>query len=139
MTSSPGKIDQAGWLIGSWYSETAKSINYEAWKKYNDTVFVGRSYSIRGADTVSSEFIRMVETGDELSYIPTVADQNSGMPVTFKSIFISRDKLVFENQDHDFPQIIAYQQISEDSMVAEISGVVKGEYRARQFPMRRSD
>lgn len=133
------KIMQADWLIGSWYNDTKKGINYEVWEKYNDTIFVGRSYSVHGADTVTSEFIKLVQHGDELSYIPTVPDQNRGLPVAFKLIFLDSGKLVFENQEHDFPQTIAYQRISEDSLVAEISGMIKGEYHARQFPMTRAE
>jgi hypothetical protein len=133
------KITQAEWLIGSWSNESKNGFSYEVWKKYNDTIFVGRSYSIQGADTVSSEFIKLVQDGDELSYIPTVPDQNMGLPVAFRLIFLDSSKLVFENQEHDFPQTIAYQRISRDSMVAEISGLIKGEYRARQFPMTRSE
>jgi hypothetical protein len=46
-------------------------------------------------------------------------------------------KMVFENEQHDFPQQISYQKLSRDSLVAEISGVIKGEFRAQQFPMRK--
>jgi hypothetical protein len=136
---SRAKIMEADWLIGSWYSQSAKGVNYEVWEKFNDTIFVGRSYSVHGVDTVSSEFIKLVQHGNELSYIPTVPDQNRGQPVAFKLIFLDSGKLVFENQKHDFPQRIAYKRISKDSLVAEISGMIKGEYHARQFPMARSE
>lgn len=130
-------MDQAEWLIGSWFNESDDVVSYEIWKKYNDTLFIGRSYSIRGVDTVSSEYIKLVQYGDSINYIPTVPDQNMGKAVAFKLIFMNADKMVFENQEHDFPQTIAYQQLSPDSMSAEISGMIKGEYHARQFPMRR--
>lgn len=130
-------IEQASWLLGAWFNESAKGVNYEQWKKYNDTIFVGKSYSIQGGDTTSLEHIKLVQNGNEINYVPTIPDQNMGMPVTFKMIFINDDKLVFENPSHDFPQTITYTKLSEDSLVAEISGVIKGEYHAQEFPMRR--
>lgn len=130
-------IEQASWLLGAWFNESRKGVNYEEWKKYNDTTYVGKSYSIQGGDTTSSEHIKLVQNGSEINYIPTVEDQNMGMPITFKLTFINDNKLVFENPAHDFPQTITYKRLSGDSLVAEISGVIKGKYRAREFPMRR--
>ena len=132
------KIETASWLIGTWSGpSTEKGTNYETWKKYNDTTFVGSSFSIQHDDTIPSESIRLVQQGEEVSYVPTVEGQNSDLPVAFKLIFMDSVKMIFENKTHDFPQNISYQKISQDSLVAEISGTIKGTYHAEQFPMRR--
>ena len=131
-------LDQVAWLIGSWSNKSSDGASYEVWRKYNDTLLLGRSYFIKGADTVSSEYIKLVKKGNDVHCIPTVPDQNKGLPVSFKLIFINDSKMVFENLEHDFPQTIAYQQLAPDSMLAEISGMIKGEYRAQQFPMSRT-
>jgi hypothetical protein len=136
--TSASKIEQASWLLGSWITQSSEGLSHEVWEQHNDSVLVGRSYFVNGSDTVSSESIRLIQSGNELMYIPTVPDQNAGVPIAFKLTFIDDAKLVFENPRHDFPQVITYQQINRDSMVAEIAGVIKGEYRTRQFPMRRS-
>jgi len=133
------KILQASWLIGKW-SNTAKQRNdYETWEKYNDSTYLGKSYSIENGDTVSSESIKLVEDSEGIYYIPVVQGQNNNLPVSFKLIVVEANKLVFENPAHEFPQRISYQLVSPDSMVAEISGMIKGEHRARQFPMRRRE
>jgi hypothetical protein len=134
-----GKMSRANWLIGTWSNTSKDRHDYEVWKKYNDSTYLGRSYSIQKGDTVSSESIRLEEQGEEIHYIPTVQGQNNDLPVTFKLISLDSKELIFENQSHDFPQRISYRQVSPDSLVAEISGLVKGEYQAMQFPMRRAE
>jgi hypothetical protein len=133
------KFEHAIWLIGSWYNETRDAKSYEVWKQINDTTFAGQSYSIRGVDTLSFEDITLVSSGNEMAYIPTVSGQNMGLSIKFALTFIDENKMIFENPRHDFPQMITYQQVSADSMVAEISGVIKGERQTTRFPMRRLD
>lgn len=136
-----GKLDQielARWVLGSWYYVSSDATNYEIWEIVNDSTFSGRSYSINNGDTVSSEFINLLQRKGELAYVPTVSGQNKGMPIQFTLTFISGDKMIFENPDHDFPQMITYQHLVPDSLVAEISGVIEGERRVIRFPMQRS-
>lgn len=130
-------ITLAKWLIGSWKNQSAKTVDIETWKKLNDSTFIGRSYSLTGADTVSSEHIRMEQHKGKLYYIPTVKNQNGGKAVTFMLTSSNNKHVVFENPEHDFPQKITYTQITNDSLVAEISGTKKGWQKAIQFPMKR--
>lgn len=133
--SSP--IIHAKWLIGSWKNKSAKTLDIETWKKLNDSIFLGRSYSLQGTDTVSSEHIRIEQHSGKLYYIPTVKNQNNGKAITFTLTSSSKNQLVFENPEHDFPQKITYSQITKDSLIAEISGTRKGKQKAIQFPMKR--
>ena len=130
-------ITHAKWLIGSWKNQSAKTVDIETWKKLNDSTFIGRSYSLTGGDTVSSEHIRMEQHKGKLYYIPTVKNQNGGKAVTFMLTSSNNKHVVFENPEHDFPQKITYTQITNDSLVAEISGTKKGWQKAIQFPMKR--
>ncbi|WPU97766.1 DUF6265 family protein [Mucilaginibacter sp. cycad4] len=130
-------IAQAKWLIGSWKNQSAKTLDLETWKKLNDSTFLGRSYSLSGTDTVSSEQIRLEQHARKLYYIPTVKNQNDGEAVTFTLTSSDNKHLVFENPEHDFPQKITYTQITKDSLVAEISGVRKGRQKTITFPMKR--
>jgi hypothetical protein len=133
----PKEIAQANWLVGSWVSESGERSDYETWNKFNDSTYVGKSYSIQHGDTVSAESIMLVQQGEEINYIPTVQGQNNDMPVMFKLVSSDSNKLMFENPAHDFPQIITYWRVPPDSLIAEISGVINGEHQARKFPMRR--
>lgn len=140
VAESPKQIEMTRWLIGSWQGQSKDAMNYEIWKKENDSTLSGRSYSINtNGDTVSSEFVKLVQRNGELAYIPTVPGQNKGMPTEFRLTFIDRNKMIFENPEHDFPQMITYKYLPTDSLIAEISGTVNGEQRSIQFPMRRSE
>ncbi|MEZ2334851.1 DUF6265 family protein [Mucilaginibacter sp. RCC_168] len=130
-------IKKAVWLLGDWQNKTAKGISTESWKKLNDSTFLGKSYVLRGADTVSAEHIRLEERHGNLLYTPTVKNQNEGKPVIFTMTTASAEGFVFENPEHDFPQKISYNLIGKDSLMAEISGTYKGKQRAIKFPMGR--
>jgi len=130
-------IEKAEWLIGTWENKTSKGSIYETWGKTSSNEFFGKSYIIKEKDTIVFENIRLVQEQDGLFYIPTVQNQNGGLPVRFALKDISAIQLVFENQKHDFPQIISYTKINADSLVAEISGIKNGKERKQIFPMKR--
>jgi hypothetical protein len=45
----------------------------------------------------------------------------------------SKDKVVFENKTHDFPQKITYQFTSDDVMLATIEGTMNGKTEKIDF------
>ncbi|MDH6253394.1 hypothetical protein M2347_003121 [Chryseobacterium sp. H1D6B] len=130
-------IQKAEWLIGTGENKTQKGSIYETWTKAGNNEFSGKSYSVKDKDTIVFENIRLVQENKRLFYIPVVNNQNEGLPVRFVAKTISENQLVFENPQHDFPQIIAYTKISSDSLIAEISGTKNGQKRKQTFPMKR--
>jgi hypothetical protein len=131
------KIESARWLLGSWENRTAEGIAIEQWKSENDSVFAGNSYFIIGNDTASAESITLEQQGDNLYYVPTVKGQNNDQAVVFVLTISTENRLVFENPKHDFPQKITYHSITEDSLLAEISGTIEGKEKTIPFPMTR--
>ena len=134
---NPSNIKKTEWLIGTWEHKTSKGSIYETWRKAAGNELVGKSYVIKNKDTILFENIRLVYEQGELVYIPAVKDQNEGTPIRFEGKKISETHLMFENKTHDFPQVISYKKISEDSLKAEISGLRNGKEEQRYFPMRR--
>mgnify|MGYP001168724005 CR=1 FL=1 len=130
-------IKKAEWLIGTWENKSPKGSIYEMWGKTSDNEYSGKSYTVKEKDTIVFETIRLVQEQGGIFYIPTVKNQNDGLPVRFTSRTISETQLVFENQQHDFPQIISYTKISTDSLVAKISGTKSGQERKQTFRMKR--
>lgn len=137
-------IQKAEWLIGTWENlptglagKTQRGSIYETWSKTNDNELSGKSYIIKEQDTIVFENIRLVQGQNGLFYIPTVKNQNDGLPVRFAVKTISESELIFKNSKHDFPQIISYTKISTDSLVAEISGNKNGQEIKQTFPMKR--
>ena len=134
---SMDQIRKAEWLIGTWENKTPRGSIYETWEKVSDRTFSGKSYILKEKDTTVFETISLFEDQDSLFYIPTVENQNDGLPVRFTAKSISENQLVFENLKHDFPQIITYTRVNPDSLVAEISGINNGMERKLTFPMKR--
>jgi len=130
-------LKKAEWLLGTWENKTSGGIIYETWQRKDRLEFAGKSYVIQQNDTVVFETIRLVQENDDLIYIPTVNNQNDSQPVRFTLRTISTNQLIFENSEHDFPQVISYTYLKQDSLVAEISGIKNGQDRRQQFPMRK--
>lgn len=131
------EIKKAQWLIGTWENKTSKGSLYETWNKENDYKLSGKSYMIKSNDTIVFENIQLLQNKDGLFYIPTVKNQNGGMPIKFINKRITDKELVFENLTHDFPQLISYYKITSDSLIAEISGTKNGHASKQTFAMKR--
>lgn len=136
-TYQTNKIIKVDWLIGTWEIKSSKGAVYETWKKNNNYEFEGKSYIIKNSDTIVLETIKLIMESDDIFYIPTVKNQNKGLPVRFEAKKFSKDLLLFVNKEHDFPQNISYKRITKDSLVAKISGMVNGQVREQSFKMRR--
>ncbi len=131
------KIKTADWLIGNWENKLEEGTLSETWEKANDSTFNGKSFFIKDKDTLNNETIVLSQKGDALFYIPVVEGQNNNEPVIFKMTKSDLKQLVFENRKHDFPQKISYTKITNDSIVAQISGVVNGKTESESYPMKR--
>jgi hypothetical protein len=131
------QIEKADWLLGEWGNTTKEGVLTEKWTKENDSTFLGKSYFITGKDTAFTESIHLTQKNGQLLYIPTVSDQNKGKSVSFVLSSSPENQLVFENKEHDFPQKITYTKISNDSIVAEISGMKDGKQSRESYPMKK--
>lgn len=132
-----GQLHKAQWLLGTWESRTSRGNIYESWRQNGERSFEGRSFMINNGDTVIFESISLHEEKDGLFYSPAVKNQNGGLAVHFKLKTIADNELVFENLQHNFPQLITYTKIHSDSLVAVISGNKNGQARKQVFPMKK--
>ena len=128
---------KAEWLIGTWENKTHQGSIYETWKKQSTSELSGMSYMIGQTDTVIFETIQIVFEAEEIFYIAAVRNQNKGLPVRFACKSITESEMVFENLNHDFPNLISYSRITSDSLVAEISGTKNGQVYKQLFPFKK--
>lgn len=128
------ELAKAKWVLGKWGFSTPEGNLVEAWEIKNDSTYAGKTNFIIGSDTVFTETISIEQRGKDVNYVTQIADQNGGKPVAFKMTKATEKELVFENPTHDFPQKIAYT-LKGDSLLAEISGVNKGQAAKESFPM----
>ncbi len=132
-----GQIKMARWFLGEWENKSAEGTLVENWKKANDSTYYGQSYFIKNKDTLHFETITLQQNGEELFYNAKVIGQNEDKSVRFKMTNSSENQLVFENPNHDYPQKISYTKKSNDSLVAEISGVQLGKPSSEKFLMKK--
>jgi hypothetical protein len=137
MPAKSQSIKQVEWLNGTWEFKSERGSLFEQWRRISVNEFAGRSYFLKGKDTVFLESIRIVRERDSLYYIPTVKNQNGALPVRFVQKSMTDKEFTFQNMKHDFPQLISYRKIGTDSLVAEISGNKKGVFRKEVFPMKK--
>ena len=131
-------LDTAKWFIGTWQNQTPDGLFTEQWNQKNDSVYSAIStVVVNQKDTVFFEPILLEQKNNELFYTVSVKDQNKEEPVSFKLGNATGNQLVFENPKHDFPTKITYLKISEDSIVAFISGLIDGKEKIEQFPMKK--
>ena len=131
------KIKKAEWLVGTWVNRTQRGDIYETWSKKTSLELSGKSYLLKANDTIVLETVQLIEEANSMLYIPVVKNQNEGLPVRFTDRTVSDSVMIFQNLEHDFPQVISYTRINADSLVAEISGTRDGKERRIKFPMKR--
>jgi len=136
-TSEPSKFEKVAWLEGTWENNSPEGNLSETWTKENDSVFKGQTYFIKGKDTLHNESIMLTQKGEDLVYSPTVKGQNNDKAIDFKLTVSTTNQLSFENKAHDYPQKIVYTKVTNDSIVAEISGIQQGKASSEKYPMKK--
>jgi len=131
------QIKEFAWLEGTWKNPTKDGLYTEKWTKVNDSVFTAMSAVTKGKDTLFYETVVLDQKGDSLHYIVTTPKQNDAKPVSFTLKSFTANSYIFENKKHDFPQRITYTKVTNDSLMAEISGTQNGKPAVEQFPMKR--
>jgi len=102
-------------LEGSWSSTKGVLFN-ENWRVKNDTLLVGIGFSLQGNDTAFKEELKIFLTDGQVFYAAKVGENDQY--VTFKLSEAKRNSWVFENHDHDYPNIISYRMVNDELVAA---------------------
>jgi hypothetical protein len=107
-----------GWISGHWCGGAGDERIEELWMSPDGDVLLGLGRSLKGAETASYEYMRIViEDG-----VPVFVAQPGGAPPTaFKHTSGGADWARFENPAHDFPKRVEYRR-QGDALHAEIAG-----------------
>jgi len=133
-------ISKSEWIIGTWkHIDKQGNVSYETWKKISDKELNGKSYVIIENDTTVFEELILLQKKDSLFYIAKVKGHNDNLPVCFSLKSLTKEKMKFENLQHDFPQKISYQNIRKDSLIALVYGIQNGVASKYEFLMKRVD
>ncbi len=120
------QLKEVSWLLGSWESNRNNTKTLENWQQVSTSTFEGYGATLVNHEVKSSEALRLVEMADEVFFIAKVG--HNSLPVSFKLLACSDNKLIFENKQHDFPKRIEYQLTNEGNML-----VIVGDGQQQSF------
>ena len=109
-------------LNGAWTSYEGVQFN-ENWWIVNDSLMKGVGYSMKGSDTAFSEYLSLKRVGDSVYYGALVPDNNVYIYFNLNEAY--RNKWVFINQQHDYPNIITYD-LKNDTLLTATTSNIRG-------------
>lgn len=118
--SGPGKCELFDSFVGTWKLEDDSQ--YERWEKNDDGSYLSTGFNVKGNDTIISEKVKIYSNGSGWYFETQVSGQNDGKAVVFKSVILNDSIVQFENMQHDFPNMINYYLMYQNSMRAFIAG-----------------
>jgi Domain of unknown function (DUF6265) len=135
-TSSPAiGLDALAWLAGTWVIDDGDTRTEEIWTTLSSDLMLGMSRTVRGAKTVSFEFMRIAARKDGVFYI---AQPRGKPPVEFPLQSWDGAAAVFVNSgSSDHLRRIIYRNGADGTMAARIEGVNDGKEFAEDYPYRR--
>lgn len=101
-------------LNGKWSSSESILFN-EYWLIKSDTMLMGMGYSLQERDTVFKEELKIFYDEGSVFYGAKVGENDQF--IVFKMTNAGKNNWIFENHEHDYPNIIRYE-IDDDQLVA---------------------
>jgi hypothetical protein len=134
VANHPALIERVAWLEGCWEASSPQRTTEERWTAPRAGSMLGTSRTTRNETLLEHEFITLREVDGALAY----QARPSGQPAAeFRSTRITDSAVVFENPQHDFPQLIGYRRGAADSLHAWIEGSGRSGPRRVNFAYRR--
>lgn len=125
-------------LLGNWRHTDNKQIFYENWVSTN-SAFQGTGFVVDKRDTIMIEHMQLLRVADSWNFKVQVSNQNNGESVVFEQASSDHNQIIFSNENHDYPQFITYELVSEDELDVQISGDQNGVARKQIFHFTRVD
>ena len=125
-------IRDVGWLAGCWEVTRGNRHVTEQWTSADGGTMLGVSRTIDNGKTSEYEFVVIREADGRLEYVAKPSRQPEAI---FTSVRVTRDEVIFENPQHDFPTRIHYRR-QADGLLASIEGSIDGNRRTIEFPYR---
>jgi len=127
-------INSLSWLSGVWVQQSPKFTIYETWELSSDyQSLLGKGITLVNNDIVSEEEISITIVKGKLTYNVTVKNQNNGETIPFAATEQTQNHIVFENLNHDFPQKISYNKVSDQQLEVVISAIKNNKEEKIQF------
>ena len=130
LAASAPTADSLAWMAGTWEGAQGNVQMEETWTRPHGRTLLGVHRDVKDGRTVGFEFLRIEETPEGLTYWASP----QGRPATpFRMKEAGERRVVFENQEHDFPQRILYWIDAEGALRARIEGPQDGRTTAMEW------
>lgn len=125
-------------LGGNWEMKTKTGQIIERWKKHKDSL-TSTSYKFNPAgDSVLTETVVLKKISGDWYFCVTGYEKGNEGKTDFKLVSSTGNTFNFENNQHDFPQQISYQNTGKDRLLAWIEGEINGKRRKIAFSYQRA-
>ncbi len=124
-------------LVGEWTMPFKNGELVEKWEKQFNKKLTGETFYINGNEEESQEKIDLVLSAGRIYYSSIVSGQNDGESIPFTLIGMDKNKFIFENKEHDFPQRIIYELRSPNELVASIEGDTDNGFKKIEYKYKR--
>jgi hypothetical protein len=129
-------VSDLGFMAGCWRGLTRSGTTIEEfYTAPSSNLIVGATRYVRDGRVVDFEFTRIDQTDSGAVITPHPKGVRS---VSFAPKVVERNRAVWENPTHDFPQRILYTRVADDSLVARIEGRTPSGDRALEWRMVRA-
>ena len=112
-------VSALAWMAGHWRGVDEGTSMEELWTAPAGGTLLGVHRDVKGARTVSWEFLRIETTPDGIVY---QASPMGRPPTPFKLVESGERRAVFANPQHDFPKRILYWLATDGALHARIEG-----------------
>lgn len=130
-------LKQFDFMLGYWQTQTPKSKITENWQATPEGL-IGKSYryDLKG-DSTMMESVELKKAGNDIVFVVTGMEKDNAGTTSFKLVSSAKNRFVFENKAHDFPQRIVYENQGKDRLLAWIEGSVSGKLIKSEFSYKR--
>lgn len=101
-------------LVGQWYDASTGA--HEEWTTVGPDHLKGRGFEVKGGDTVVYEILELKKVNGTITYLADVEAAMGQGIVDFPLVSHTSHGMTFINQKHDYPQVLSYEKVSDDSL-----------------------
>jgi Domain of unknown function (DUF6265) len=135
--SRPPSLQTLRFMTGCWRGPAGPgAILEEYYTAPAENLMLGVSRYVRDGKVTDYEFTSIEQRDGDLVITPRPKGQS---PASFRLRRLSDKEAVWENPEHDFPQVISYRRPAPDSLVARIEGRGPQGTRAMEWRMARAE
>ena len=116
-------VSDLGWLAGNWIGGSSEGTLYEShYSTPNGGVIVSASKETRNGRTVSTDFEIFYQKEGRIIFQPCPNGTKSPSSFPLVSFNALGRRVVFENREHDFPQVFIFEQPAADALRITLEG-----------------